>query len=165
MKLKYSEYVICNTTPLLYLHQLGLLQLIPKICGKIHIPPAVVIELNAGKEQGVDVPDVAEYSWIEINSPLSASANSLIRDLGDGETEVLLLALEHQGSLVILDDNLARRYAVLNKIPVVGTCGLLLKAKSCGMIPEVSSIISQLENKGFYLSNEFKEYVIRLANE
>jgi len=47
----------------------------------------------------------------------------------------------------------------------VGTCGLLLKAKSCGMIPDVSSILSQLENKGFYLSNEFKEHVIRLANE
>ena len=79
--------------------------------------------------------------------------------------KVLLLALEHHGSLVILDDNLARRYAVLNKIMVVGTCGLLLKAKSCGMIPDVSSIISQLENKGFYLSNDLKEHVIRLANE
>ena len=165
MKLKHSKYTICNTTPLLYLHQLGLLQLIPAICENILIPPAVVIELNAGKEQGVDVPEVSEYSWIQVKCPLSASANSLIRDLGDGEAEVLLLALEHQGSLVILDDNLARRYAILNKIPVVGTCGLLLKAKSCGMIPDVSSIISQLENKGFYLSNEFKEHVIRLANE
>jgi len=165
VKLKHSEYVICNTTPLLYLHQLGLLHIIPAICENILIPPAVVSELKAGKEQGVDVPDVEEYSWIQVKSPISASANSLIRDLGDGETEVLLLALEHHGSLVILDDNLARRYAVLNKIMVVGTCGLLLKAKSCGMIPDVSSIISQLENKGFYLSNDLKEHVIRLANE
>jgi len=165
VKLKHSEYTICNTTPLLYLHQLGLLWIIAKICENILIPPAVVIELNAGREQGVDVPDVAEYSWIQVKSPLGASANSLIRDLGDGETEVLLLALEHKGSLVILDDNLARRYAVLNKIPVVGTCGLLLKAKSCGMIPDVSSHLSQLENKGFYLSNELKKIVIRLANE
>ena len=60
MKLKHSEYVICNTTPLLYLHQLGLLHIIPAICENILIPPAVVIELNAGKEQGVDVPDVAK---------------------------------------------------------------------------------------------------------
>lgn len=165
MKLKHSEYVVCNTTPLLYLHQLGILQIIPRICENILIPPAVVRELKAGKEQGVDVPDVAEYSWIQVKSPRSVSANSLIRDLGDGETEVLLLALEHQGSLVILDDNLARRYAELNKIPVVGTCGLLLKAKSCGIIPRVSSLLSQLENKGFYLSNDLKEIVIRLANE
>jgi len=165
VKLKHSEFVICNTTPLLYLHQLGLLWIIPAICKNILVPPAVVMELNAGKEQGVDVPDVSEYSWIQVKSPLSASANSLIRDLGDGEAEVLLLALEHPGSLVILDDNLARRYAALNKIPVVGTCGLLLKAKSCGMIPDVSSLLNQLENKGFYLSNEFKEHVIRLADE
>lgn len=165
MKLKHLEYVICNTTPLLYLHQLGLLQIIPKICGNIIIPPAVVIELNAGKEQGVDVPDVAEYSWIQVKIPLSTSANSLICDLGEGETEVLLLALEYQSSLVILDDTLARRYAVFNKILVIGTCGLLLKAKSCGIILDVSSILNQLENKGFYLSHELKTVVIRLANE
>ena len=165
MKLKHLGPVICNTTPLLYLHQVGLLWIISEICENILIPPAVVIELNAGKEQGVDVPDAVEFSWIQVKSPLGASANSLIRDLGDGECEVLLLALEHPGSMVILDDNLARRYAVLNKIPVVGTCGLLLKAKSCGMIPDVSSILNQLENKGFFLSNEFKEHVIRLANE
>ncbi|WP_304021736.1 DUF3368 domain-containing protein [Methanospirillum hungatei] len=144
---------------------MDLLSIIQKICGRIVIPKAVVDELKIGGEQGVDVPDLLLYDWIEIREPLATSAVSLIQDLGRGETEVLLLALETPGSLVILDDNLARVYAELNSIPVIGTCGLLLKAKSDGLVSCVSPILDKLENKGFFISQEFKQLVIRMAHE
>jgi uncharacterized protein len=165
VKLKFSGLIICNTTPLLYLHQLDLLPIIQNICGKIIVPPAVVQELRAGGEQGVDVPDISCYDWIEVRSPLAIAAHNLIQDLGHGETEVLLLALENPGSLVILDDYLARQYAELNAISVIGTCGLLLKAKSSGLISQVTPVLDKLEMKGFYLSQEIKQLIIRLAHE
>ena len=165
MKLKSSELMICNTTPLLYLHQMDLLSIIQKICGRIVVPKAVIKELKIGGEQGVDVPDLSLYDWIEVKEPLATSAVSLIQDLGRGETEVLLLALESPGSFVILDDNLARVYAELNSIPVIGTCGLLLKAKSDGLVAHVSPILDKLEEKGFFISHEFKQLVIRMAHE
>jgi predicted nucleic acid-binding protein len=165
VKLISSELIICNTTPLLYLYQLDLLSILHDICDRIIVPQAVVEELRVGGKQGIEVPNVLLFDWIEIRSPLSNSARPLIQDLGDGETEVLLLALENPGSLVILDDNHARTYAQLNKIPVIGTCGILLKAKSEGYINQLTPILDILERKGFYISKEFKQLVIRLAHE
>src|SRR5574337_607930 len=46
-----------------------------------------------------------------IRRPVGASALPLVTDLGPGETETLLLALESQDVRVILDDALARRMA------------------------------------------------------
>ncbi len=165
MKLKYSGLIICNTTPLLYLHQLNLLTIIREICGDIVVPPAVIRELKTGADQGVSVPDIGQFTWMTVKEPVAVSAHNLIKDLGDGETEVLMLALEVPGSLVILDDNLARRYAYMNSIPVIGTCGLLVKAKYLGLIPSVTPILDLLEQKGFFISKEFRKTVISLARE
>ncbi len=50
--------VIVNTSPLLYLHQVGHLQLLQQLYGTIIVPPAVPQELEVGKLQGVDVPEI-----------------------------------------------------------------------------------------------------------
>jgi predicted nucleic acid-binding protein len=37
---------ICNTSPLQYLHQLGWLEILPALTGRVIIPPAVADELD-----------------------------------------------------------------------------------------------------------------------
>ncbi|MFH0967556.1 MAG: DUF3368 domain-containing protein [Methanobacteriota archaeon] len=165
MKSPHWAWVICNTSPFLYLHQIGLLSIMPSLFGEIVTTPAVVQELEAGRENGVDVPDISSLSWVTIQIPQASKAIPLVTDLGDGETEVLMLALEKPDSLVIIDDNLARTYAEVNHISVAGTCALLLKAKQCGLIEEVSKHVKCLEQKGFYLSKEVKSMIINLAHE
>ena len=49
--------VICNTSPLQYLHQLDLLDVLQAFTDHIIVPPAVVHELAAGRAQGVNLPD------------------------------------------------------------------------------------------------------------
>jgi predicted nucleic acid-binding protein len=49
---------ICNTSPLQYLHQLGRLEILPALTGKLVVPLAVVAELGDGRDLGCDVPDV-----------------------------------------------------------------------------------------------------------
>ena len=43
--------VICNTSPLHYLHQVDLIHLLPKLFESVQTPPAVVAELAEGKRQ------------------------------------------------------------------------------------------------------------------
>ena len=43
--------VICDTSPLQYLHQTELLRLLPALFGVVVMPPAVVSELNEGKRE------------------------------------------------------------------------------------------------------------------
>ena len=44
-----------------YLHQLGLLRVLPHLIGHIIVPPAVVDELAVGRSLGVNLPDVSGY--------------------------------------------------------------------------------------------------------
>ena len=116
--------VVCNTSPLQYLHQIGQLSILPALAGSTIVPPAVLVELDAGVALGLDLPQPENLKWVKIQAPISAIAVSLITDLGPGESQVLMLALEMPGSVALLDDALARRVAMAKGIPIKGTPGI-----------------------------------------
>jgi len=89
------------------------LHILPALAEYIVVPPAVVEELSVGEAAGVNLPDITEFEWAIVRSPVSEPALPLIADLGTGETEVLMLGWESRDAVVILDDALARRAAVL----------------------------------------------------
>jgi len=157
--------VICNTSPIQYLYQLGLLELLHKLSSKIIVPPSVVDEIAAGKNMGVSLPDVGTLDWVMIRRPTSESALPLITDLGEGETEVLMLALELRDSVVILDDDLARRVAKSLNIRHTGTLGVLLDAKRAGLIPKIAPLLDQLDALRFRLASHTRAAVLKLAGE
>ena len=157
--------VICDTSPLQYLHQLRLLHLLPSLAGRIVIPPAVQEELLAGKVLGIDLPDLQTLDWLSIRHPLSRPAVPLLRDLGPGETEVLMLGLELAEAVLILDDALARRVAEILEIPFIGTLGLLLDAKRSRLITSVEPLLDQLQDLRFRLSPGTRSAILRLAGE
>ena len=55
--------VIADTSPLQYLFQAGLLDLLPRLCSQVTIPEAVVLELAEGRARAVSLPDPATYTW------------------------------------------------------------------------------------------------------
>lgn len=157
--------IICNTSPLQYLHQLGLLHLLSDLAGRIIVPSAVISELSAGRAQGVDLPIPEKLEWITIRAPVSAPVIPLVVDLGAGETEVLALALESGNAQVLLDDALARRVAAMLGLSFRGTLGLLLDAKKAGLVPAVGPLLDRLRLLGFWLSQETRRNVLELAGE
>jgi predicted nucleic acid-binding protein len=78
--------VVCNTSPLQYLHQIGQLSIIPNLVGSIIVPPAVLAELDAGTAKGLDLSQPGNLKWVRVQAPISAKAASLITDLGPGES-------------------------------------------------------------------------------
>lgn len=157
--------VICNTSPLQYLHQIGQLSILPALAGSIIVPPAVQVELDAGIAKGLDLPQLENLRWVRIQAPISAKAVSLITDLGPGESQVLMLALEMPGSVALLDDALARRVAITKGIPIKGTLGLLLDAKRAGHLTSVKPSLDRLQVLGFRLAQQTQEAVLKLAEE
>jgi predicted nucleic acid-binding protein len=61
------DRVICDTSPLFYLHRLRHLALLQKLYRRILVPEAVSTELLAGRDQGEDVPALTQYDWIEVH--------------------------------------------------------------------------------------------------
>ena len=148
-----------------YLYQLHQLELLHKIFYQIVIPQAVVDELKAGKDLGEEVPNIGDYDWIEVRSVKIPHLIGMVTDLGAGEAQVLTLAMENPKSLIIVDDYLARTIAKLQNVKFTGTGGVLLEAKRQGHIAVVTPLLNQLIDLGFWLSNDIKLKIIKLANE
>lgn len=129
------------------------------------MPRAVIEELAAGRMRGVDLPDTEALPWLSVRTPKGVSALRLVSDLGAGETEVLMLALESTDALVIVDDGLARRIAAALKLHVKGTLGLLLDAKKRGVVNAVKPYLDALHDLRFRVSPETRRAVLTLARE
>lgn len=157
--------VIINTSPLQYLFQLDLLDLLPRLYGEVAAPEGVFRELRSGIDRGVSLPDLDSLGWLRIRRVKSAAVLPLAAGLGMGEREVLALALESDDALVILDDSLARRFAQRLRLASTGTLGLLLKAKQAGRIEAIKSHVDRLELLGFRLDTATRASVLRLAGE
>ena len=158
--------VISNTSPLQYLHQLGLLDLLPRLAEHITVPPGVIEELEAGHALGLDIPDISVLDWVSIRAPGQSKSQLPIADLGHGETEVLLLGLESAGEVVlILDDAQARKAAKAVGLKFTGTLGVLLDAKRAGLLQVVKPQLDRLDALGFRLARHTRDAVLRLASE
>ena len=157
--------VVSNTSPLQYLHQTGLLDLLPAMYGTIIIPAAVADELERGIHLGVALPRVSETSWLHIRPVEHRRLLAMVTDLDAGEREVLALASENPDSLALLDDSWARRSADLLAIKYTGTLGVIVKAKKRGLVAKVGTLLDRLESLRFYLDPATRIRVLRLAEE
>jgi len=159
------KLTISNTSPLLYLHAIGQLELLHKLYQNIIIPTAVQVELATGASQGINVPARLSIDWIHVQSVQIPAMITLITDLGAGESEAIALALENKDSRIILDDYLARRVATLNQIQITGTLGVILKAKQVGHIQAVKPLINDLRHAGLWMSETLIDTALTQAHE
>lgn len=66
---------------------------------------------------------------------------------------------------VIVDDLAARRCAATLGIPLLGTLGLVLKAKQRGSVPAARPLLEQLRRSGLYLSDRVMNQALALVGE
>lgn len=156
---------ISNTSPLLYLHQIGVLGWLPRLFGEVWVPGAVVQELEKGKRKGCNVPDLEGCGWVRFVEPVVMPSEWLVLDLGPGELATMALALENPGHVVLLDDDLARRVAKAAGLTVWGTLKVLLEAKAQGLTEHIEPFLSQLVSAGMWLSSDVQERILLLAGE
>jgi predicted nucleic acid-binding protein len=157
--------VVTNTSPLLYLHQLGLLELLPRLYERVVVPSPVVAELSDGASLGYDVPSPSTLPWALIEAPPGAAILPIVTALGDGERAAIALAATRKSNLLLLDDSLARRHARLLGLTVTGTLGVVLRAKRESHLPAVAPVVDKLEHLGFRLARDTRAAVLRLAGE
>jgi predicted nucleic acid-binding protein len=148
-----KESVVADSTCLIGLERIGRLDLLPIVFEKILVPPAVQ------KEFGVQVP------WLTVsipsNKPLIESLQLLV---DEGEAEAISLANE-LGWRIVLDDRYARVIAQRLGLRVIGTIGILLRAKQLPVVAAIRPLIDDLEKNGFYISASLKEEALRRAGE
>jgi len=156
---------ISNTSPLLYLHRIKALKLLPDLFGEVWIPGAVVFELQEGRLKGYDVPNPADYGWIKVVEPRIIPSEWFAVDLGAGEIAAMSLAMDYPETIILLDDALARRTAKAAGLNVWGTLRILLEAKANGLSDSVKPQLNCVSEAGLWISDEIAQRVLALAGE
>jgi predicted nucleic acid-binding protein len=69
-----------------------------------------------------------------------------------GERDTLLLAAQQADPLVLMDEKLGRNLAEYLRFRVVGTLGVLAKARTMGLIPSFSHTALNMRQQGIFFS-------------
>lgn len=143
--------VVCDTSPICYLILIQHIDLLPRLFGKVFIPPAVEAELFAeGAFSEIRTWIASPPDWLQIQ-PASSPLLDLPANLGAGEQEAISLARELRSALIILDDFDARQAAVAFELTVTGLLGVLYRAGIDGFI-DFPQAIGQLQQTSFRAS-------------
>lgn len=143
------------------LGKIGRLDLLYTLAAEVVVPEAVATEVQrVADEAGAFLGNPAFGVERVDPHPLVAPWG-----LGAGETAVLSLATRRGSYVAVLDDLAARRCASALRIPTRGTLGVILLAKSRGIVPSVGSLIGALQDAGLYLSPNLVADALVLAGE
>jgi predicted nucleic acid-binding protein len=157
-----TEKIVVNTSPLLSLAKMQALDAVGKLPFEFVCPAEVEAEILAGVNQGYDVEIPAWLSVVSLKKPLSPLA---VASLDEGEAAVIQLALENNISLVCIDELKGRRAALAVGLKVVGSLGLLGKAKTLGLILTIRPFIEKAKNTGIYYDDHLIETFLKSLGE
>lgn len=157
-----AEVVIADSSPLIYLHHLGRLDLLPLIYSRVLVTPVVVAEINAGHAIGCEFPDLTAFTWVTVRKPVGPVPEHA--KLHPGESEAIALALE-TGCRVLIDDSAGRTYLHERRHPFTGTLGVLVEAKRQGFMERIAPALDALAERGFWLDDTVRRRVLKMADE
>ncbi len=159
--------VVANTSPLTNLAAIGQFALLRELYSTVHIARAVWSELSARGQRWPGRDDVSQATWTsQYDVQNQVLVTALRRDLDLGEAETIALALELGADLVLLDEREGRRAATRMGLHVTGVVGILLEAKSRGLLGRIGPCLDSLRrDAGFYLSAPLYRHALDTAGE
>lgn len=155
--------VVSNTTPIISLVGVGLLDLLHALYGEIWIPPQVLNEYDAGRQRHMYAPDLATLPWILVRPAQTHPA--IPPTLDPGEAAALSLAISFHARFVLLDEDRARKVAVRLGLPVTGSLGVLLQAKQRGLVPLVAPVVDAMIAQGRRIGPRLRAHILAQAGE
>ena len=126
--------IISNTSCLIVLDNIGTLDVLKELYGKVFITEEV------SKEFGKTVPD-----WIEVRKVSDNKYLKLMKNFVDlGEASTIALAVETDDIVIILDDLKARKLAQKLNLKITGTIGVLVKARKRNIITSTQEVLNSM---------------------
>ena len=143
--------IISNTSCLIVLDNIGMLDVLKELYGKVFITEEVL------KEFGKTVPD-----WIEVRKVSDNKYLKLMKNFVDlGEASTIALAVETDDIVIILDDLKARKLAQKLNLKITETIGVLVKARKRNINTSTQEVLNKLRNEGFRISDEIEKEFLK----
>jgi len=162
--------VIVDSSTLIHLSAIGRFALLKDLYGKLTVTPGVwreVVDQGKDRTAVADLVAARQEGWLEVQTPANQPLlRSLRHELDEGEAEVIALAVEHPGSLVLLDESDARRIASSFGIEKTGAIGVLIRAKLEGRIQSLRFELDRIRTEsGFWIEDHLYHAVLEAAGE
>lgn len=145
--------IVFNTSPLIFLTRLDLLEHFLSQAEEYFAPQAILDEIQAKQDEvSLSLQQIFTSQKIKIQPvQMTTLANSLNQRLGRGESEAITLALELNADFIILDDFAARREASRMGLQVKGTLAIINKLRQNGqiIINDLDDFYQRLTKVGF----------------
>ena len=159
-----GERWVVNASPLILLGKLRRLDIVEALASSVAIPESVLREVSAGLRK--DETGNATLDWASARQvadvPLPVSIANW--DLGAGESQVIAHCLV-EGQVPVLDDREARACALSHSLPLIGTLGIVLRARKRGLIPAARPLVNQIRAAGSFLDDELVEQALAQVGE
>lgn len=147
-----SDVWVLNASPIITLAKVGQLPLLERLTSQVLVPDAVVAEILAGPATD-PARDALAGGWGTRMSPTNIPPILLAWGLGAGETAVLAVALDQRPCTAALDDANARMCARSLGVPLIGTLGIVVRAKEHGLISSAADVVRALRASGLHLDD------------
>jgi len=159
--------IVSNTGPIIALAKIQKLALLKDLASEVLIPPAVHRELFGKVGRESQEIDRALSDFIHVAEVTEINPEIITASLGldEGEKQVIALASTLTGEVVLLiDDRAGRRVAQQLGLSTVGAVGVLLYLKEQGIIENLESLLLEMRERGYWLSDKVIEIAKRLSS-
>lgn len=152
--------IIGDSSALIALSVVDKLELLEALYANLFVPQAVYNEVTqVGRPQSDKL-----KSFLQ-NRVKVVDLNLTKLGLGLEELEAITLYKELDADVLLIDDNRAKKYAVLNDVKVIGSLGILIKAKENGLIEKVKPLLEGIMKSEVYISEKLMLQVLRICDE
>lgn len=103
--------------------------------------------------------------WINILPLLTIPSRLTLSNLDAGEAAVIETALQNNISTVCIDDLKGRRAAFATGLAVVGSLGILGRAKDPGLIPNAAPLVKKAQELGIHYDEKLVVSFLRGLGE
>lgn len=161
------KLVVADSGPLIALARIGRLDLLTKVVEQVLVPHTVAAESTREPDKpGAHAIRAALHSGLlqETADPDTASLAAALAQADPGELAAIVLAAALPAPALI-DDAIARRIARTQGVQVIGTAGILLRAKQTGAVEHIAPLLAQMRANGYYLSEALIEEMLRRSGE
>ena len=159
--------IVSDTSPINNLAAINHLHLLHQLYGIVLIPEAVYRELTDPSFLVAGATEVQTFNWIQTRAVADYTiVEALSNELDFGEAEAIALAVEIQADQMLIDERRGRLVAARLNLRYTGILGILVEAKSQGLIAEVKPLLDALVNEaGFWVAEPLYNSVLQLVNE
>jgi predicted nucleic acid-binding protein len=154
--------IVSNSTPLIAFARIGELELLHQLVQHLLVPEAVWEEVTeAGSRPGTEI---RKATWVEVRA-VRIIPLEIVPLLDRGEVEAIALAEDVAANELLLDERAARAVATARGLKIIGSAGLLARAKHQGRISTVRPFLEHMQAQGIRYGQRFVEAFLRQLGE